>query len=89
MKNVTDSLKPSVETAVVTKPEIIFDKDDFTISLNDFYTGQFARSQLSAAAYMEAFDALKKEAVKRGYVIDEWTSMDTMIRYARFHRCRL
>ena len=87
MKNVTDSLKPSVETAVVPAAPDYFAQDEFEISINDFYTGQFSRH--NAAEYSRALSELRIEAVKRGYDVRERTSMDTMITYVTFTKRRL
>jgi len=29
-------------------------------------------------------EELKKEAINRGYTVNEWQSMETMVRYTRF-----
>lgn len=87
MKNVTDSLKPSDSTEIIpARPANFFDKDDFTISVNDFYFGEFSRH--NPMRNLEALQALKAEALKRGYMVDEWNSMETMVRYMRFYKRR-
>ncbi len=88
MKNVTDSLKASESTAVipVAQPDF-FAQDEFTISVNDFYTGQWSRHD--GAKYLEALNQLKIEARKRGYDVSERMSMDTMINYVTFTKRRL
>lgn len=87
MKNVTDSLKPSTETAIAPVQPDYFAQDEFEISINDFYTGQWSRH--NADNYLKALSELKLEAKKRGYDVRERTSMDTMITYVTFTKRHL